>query len=253
MRNFDARALMRVVVLVVGLGLASTGCRKQTWQPYYQLDGQQQVLVAREGDSAYLSDEMTDVIAGLKAAPENARERDQAFALASKLEAERARVKSEREGPANTPKPVETAVAPPVLVLPKPPPEADPVDGGPAAPLEPVAGMSEDDFLKNFGACFSAGGAVPGPDGGAGSSQVVKDTPECRKRFGKPEGTTSWLFVKEGGLYGSRTQVTTTTVVVIDAGPPPPPPERDPSKTIRLMPGQPLPEGYVAIPPPDAG
>ncbi|MFO0595804.1 MAG: hypothetical protein U0228_10880 [Myxococcaceae bacterium] len=240
------------LVLVFLASLLWSGCRKHTWQPYYQLDGQQQVLVARDGDSGYLSDEMAEVIAALRAAPENTREHDQALALAARLEAERARVTAERKR--DTPVAVvPTAATPPALDPPKPPPPPDEGVDAATAPTEPFQGMTEEEFVKAFGACFSSGPADHGPDGGVATSQLVKNTPECRKRWGKPEGETAWLFLKEGGLLGSRTTVTTTTTVVVDAGPPPPPPAPDPSKVIRLMPGQPLPEGYTAVPPPDAG
>lgn len=234
-----------LVVCLLAL-VALPGCKKKSWPTYYQLDGQQQVLLARDGEPAYLGEEMAGIIAALRAAPPDCREFEQATKLADKLAAEQARVKSAEDA-----KKAVVAKPPPPLPRPavdpfKPLPPA-PVDAGVAVaalPDEPYAGMSEADFLKAFGKCFTPGPATSAPDGGAATTQLVKNDPACTK-WGPPGNETSYVFVAKSGLWGSLTRPPPTLQKV----PVPPEPPKlvaaaDAGERIITLPGAPVREGY---------
>lgn len=198
-------------VLVVLLALVASSCRKKTWSEYYQLDGQQSVLVARDGEGAYESPEMDKIITALNAAPENVKEHDQALALAARLSAARDRVKAERAAVKDTVVTGAPPVMPSTTDLPStdtpPPPPTEPVaDAVDAGPSFPAMGMSLETFTAAFGKCFTAGPAVTTQDGKPAASQQVKAEPDCFARYAAGEKATSEvLFVfANGKLTGTR-------------------------------------------------
>jgi hypothetical protein len=224
-------------VLVVLLSLVGSSCRKKTWAPYYQLDGQQSVLVARDGEGAYESPEMDTIITALNAAPENAKEREQALALATRLSAARDRVKAERAAVQDT---VVVGAAPvmeqrrevPTPKAPPPAPTQPTAEAIDAGPSYPAAGMSLEAFTTAFGTCFTAGPAVKTREGKSATSQQVKPEAACLSRYAAGEKATSevlFLFA-DGKLVGTRiterTQKSETITVppkqtepiIIDAG-----------------------------------
>lgn len=227
--------------------LVVSGCKKQ-WEPYYQLNAEQQILVSRDGDPGYLSADMARIISALEAVPANAREREQALALAVKLKTEVSRVQAEDAAlRAEKAKPVVLPPAPVPLIPQVPPPP--PVDAGRAGPTEPYTGMTEAEFLAAFGTeCFRAGPAEPGPDGGPTTTQVVLDRSKCIERFGTPGRETRYSFYKTGGLWGSYSRgpdrvVTTVTDAGLVYGKPSS--AADAGERILTLPGAPVREGYV--------
>ncbi|MDP1825949.1 MAG: hypothetical protein Q8L48_21980 [Archangium sp.] len=236
---------MRIVLLCLLMGLS--GCRKKTSAEFYNLESRQSILIAREGDDAFDSDEMKAVLVGLDAVPEDTIEKPRAAALASKLRAEQARVARERAPKPKDPPPADPFAGrfPPTDSAPAP--EAVPgVVSTDAGSLELVAGMEEKTFVALFGKCFSPGPPGRISDGGVATTQVVGPSADCVKRFGAPGSVTSYLFTRSGYWGKSESRV----VVVVDAGVAPgpavEPTERQP---VRLMPGAPVPEGYETTSP----
>lgn len=243
---------MRVLLLLCVLeALLLSGCRKKSSPEFYKLESQQSVLISRDGEDAYVSDEMAGVISALQAIPEDALEKPRATELAAKLSAEQARILAERAAAAKPRPPPDQAAPPPP---PPPPPEpaaaaeappADQPDGGPPPPAQPWAGMEEKVFQERFGKCFAAGAKATLPDGKPATRYALNPGADCQKQYGGAnEPGLSYLFTDKG-LWGKSNETTT----VVDAGritipgvPPPPPPP--PGPDIITTPGAPQPEGY---------
>jgi hypothetical protein len=96
---------MRFLLIGVVLVASLSGCRKKSNPAFYQLESEQSVLLARDGDDAFASPELAAVLTKLEAFPEDALEKPRAEALVVKLKAGQARVKAER-----APKPRPAAV-----------------------------------------------------------------------------------------------------------------------------------------------
>lgn len=238
-------AHMRVWLLLAGSVLSLASCRKQSSEAFHRLDAEQSVLISRDGDDAYVSNEMDVIIAGLNGVPENALEKDRAVALSGKLRAEQRRVREERTPAvvkAAPPQPAEPLrnLSPPEPVAPVTPPPPPDEDAGP--PTAPFAGMEEKAFLALFGRCFSAGEATPGPDGRPAKTQVVVDGSDCLKKFGRPGATRTLYVFVDGRFQLVRTQT------LVDAGTPAAPPRpasaADAGERVMTLPGAPVREGY---------
>lgn len=250
---------MRRFALALCLVLSLLSCRKKTSAEFYRVDGEIQVLVAKEGDDAWVSAEMQALEQQLQAIPADVVEAPKVQALLAKLQAERGRVKAERDAEQaerDTANAAAAAANAPAAAEPTEPDPAQPTgdgddanaaDAGPPADPVPTLGMPEADFLARFGACVTAGPAVAVPGGLKGASQVVSADAQCQKRLGEAGVKTSFVFV-DGKLHGKQTE-TPGTVQLVDAGSPPPkPPPPAPPPTFHMM-GAPLPEG---VPPPGA-
>ena len=235
---------MRFFLSLCVVALLLPGCRKKSSPEFYKLEGAQEVLIAQQGDDAYVAPEMASIIAALSAVPDDALEKPRAQQLVAKLVAGTARVKAERVEPPKLP-----AVDPfagrltPYQAPVEAPPAPEVIDAGEP---EPWAGMDEATFAKRYGSCFSKGPKTEVGRGVPATSQVLAPSAECQKRLGTPGGTTSYLFV-DGGVWGKVVE----TYAVLDAGPraqppppPPPAPPRDAGEPILTIPGAPLPEGY---------
>lgn len=250
---------MRVSLLLCVLlsALLSTGCRKKTSKEFYKLESDQSVLIARDGDDAYLSAEMDAVLAGLQAIPEDALEKEKANTLIAKLNAERDRVKREKAA-AEAPKPPpedpfagRTTETPPSNPEPTAPEEAtaEGSDAGSAEITQPFSGMEEKLFVQKFGSCFSPAPQATLPDGRKASAYVLnaKDA-KCQKQFGMADTEVRYLFT-DRGLWGKATETIQTRdagLIVLPVPPQPPPPA--PAPPIITVPGQPQPEGYDKVP-----
>jgi hypothetical protein len=244
---------MRAALLVcLMFAVVFSACGKKTFPEFYKLEAQQSALISRDGEDAYVSPEMDAVIAGLLAVPENAREHDRAAELVGTLQREQQRIKAERQAAVGVTAPVEAAMPPPVLprVVEEAPTTDTPVT--PPAPSEPVGGMEEKAFVAAFGKCFSSGSPQPGADGGPANTQVLRDSPECLKRFGQAGAKTTYIFGSADGLQRKRTEILTETrtekTVTTETKPSPPAPEG--AETIFRVTGAPVPAGYQL---PDAG
>jgi hypothetical protein len=237
----QGKAFMRAAFLCGLMLVLLPGCRKKTYPPFFSLDSQAAVLVAREGDDAYVSEDMDAILRGLDAVPEDAREKERAVALTVSFRAERARVQRER---VVEPTAVAPVVQPPAFrpELRAESPSAEAVDAAvvDAGPPEPYAGMPLTAFLAYFGSCFSAG-----PDttleGQSVSTQRLNEQPECQRRHGANGEQTSYVFV-DGKVWGKR------SVRTVDAGTPralsPTSNSEDAAIRILTVPGAPLPEGF---------
>jgi hypothetical protein len=129
-----------------------------------------------------------------------------------------------------------------------------PGDGGRIL-LEPEQGMSEADFTRFFGSCFSKGPPNTLSSGAdAASVQVLSASPACQKRFGTGVANGQVLF-----LFGPKGLVEKATVVeqtldggqqVIPGRQPPAPDPGPPVFTIQGMPAQPVvgPDGGLVQP-----
>lgn len=233
------------------LSLTLSGCKKKSSAEFYRLESEHSVLLTREGDEAYASDEMDVVLAGLRAIPEDTLEKPRADALVATITTEQARVKAARPTAAvNAPDDVNARfeaikAARVVETI-----QANEADAGAqdAGPVEPTKGMSEADFLKAFGVCFTRGEPFALADGGTATTQLVRDDAKCQAQHGTPGATTRWLFVS-GGLFAKLVETSSakssTSTTVIDAGTPKPPPAPQPEPEPALaIPGAPVAPRY---------
>jgi hypothetical protein len=247
--RFSAWLTCALAVLVV------TGCAKKSSKEFHRLSSDQEVLVLREGDDAWVSAEMAAIQAGLEQVPENAIEHDRALALVEKLKSERARVEREKaEAAAPAPSAQPSPPPPPPPEQPAGAPAAEPlaaapaVDGGAPPAAQPWLGMPEAEFSKRFGACVSAGPKTKLSSGAdADAVYAVNATAECQQQLGGAQagGRTIFLFGPKG-LAEKATFVKET----IDGGqvvtPGFQPPTPDPGPPPLTIPGAPLPEGVDA-------
>ena len=242
-------APMRVLPLLVLALWGLSSCRKQSSEAFHKLDAQQSVLISRDGDDAYVSPEMDQIITGLNAVPENAIEKDRAVALTGKLRAEQRRVREEQAAAAAAAAAPEPVAAPRPLANLSPPEPVEPVAAPPPAvdagrPSDPWAGMEEKEFLTLFGRCFSSDEAAKTPDGKAAKTFAVRDLSGC-ERHGQAGATKTLFLFVDGKLWGKR------SVTTLNAGappaPPPPAPVIDAGAAILTIPGAPLPEGYERV------
>lgn len=240
---------MRLVLLLCVMTGLLSGCRKKTSAEFYKLDGAQSVLIARDGDDAFVSPEMDTIIAGLQAVPEDSVEKPRAIELATKLASEKARVAAQRV-PKAAPPPQGDPFAGRVFGAPTPvapPPEPEPIDAG--DPDQPSAGMDEKTFERIFGTCFTKGPDTTAERGVPAKTKLLKSSPDCQKRLGTPGASTTYLFV-DGGVWGTVVETRTP----VDAGPPvlipgpPPAAAPDAGEPILTIPGAPLPDGYQKAP-----
>ncbi len=233
------------------LSLTLSGCKKKTSAEFYRFEGEHSVLVSREGDDAYESPEMDEVLAGLRAIPEDALEKPRAVALVATIVSEQARVKAEQLKAAAAAAPDDVNARFEALKSARVVEElaATEADAGAQAAgvIEPTKGMSEAEFLKAFGACFSRGEPFTMPDGGTATTQLLRDDAKCQAQHGTPGASTRWLFVS-GGLFAKLVETSSskssTSTSVVDAGrpaPPPPPPEPEP---VLVIPGAPVSPRY---------
>lgn len=214
MRTF----LVAVVLLLVGLGLS--GCRKKTAHEFYSLESRATILVARDGDDGLLSDEMTEIIAALKAISPDAVEGPKAQELWSKMESDRRLLMRERAAAAAAlAGSAAQAPAPPPMEVTRPPepkaevPEA--LDAG--RPGRPWANMTLAEFQDHFGTCMDGAGEKDIPGRGRMQAWEVIRTPTCTIKYGIPNEDTHHLFLFQNGrLAGERTEKRTLTI--IDAG-----------------------------------
>ena len=240
---------MRSILVLLALLAGLSACGKKTYKQFYELDARQTLLVADQGDAAYELPEMDDIITALDAVPDNAREKDRAIALVTQLKAERARVKAESAPPVAVVPPPRSpeVVAPSTVDAPLP---VRAVDAGNDAPTEPVAGMSEADFVKYFGTCFRSGDPMtpPGSKERLTAQELLNDT-DCRTRF-HAEGTRTLYLFRDDKLFSIR------VLTVRDAGVAPvPPPTQPPAQAqdaggVFYVPGAPRPQGTY---PPEPG
>lgn len=241
---------MRTWLLTLLLPALLTGCAKKSSKAYFEAQRQYESLVSREGEDAFLTEEMAAIAAALAAVPENAREYPQAQALTQKISSERTRLEAERR-----------AAEAEAARQPEPTPYERPVDAPPPAP-EPIppsdvvgeegppqGGMSLAAFNKRFARCVT--GPTPYKLAGKGEVPTFKatGTPDCLKLLGLTE-VASFFFV-DGALAGRVSITTTTTRVIVDGGaggvivgPPQP---------FTVIPGAPLPPGATQAAPPTPG
>ena len=246
---------MRFLLLLwVMQGLLLSGCRKKTSPEFYKLESAQSVLVARDGDDAWVSPEMATILEGVQAIPEDTLEKPRATALAAKISAEQARVTAERVKPPRPP-PVDPFAGrvPSIVagarepVAAPPEPESAGEDAG-AQPSVPWPGMDEKVFVARFGECFAQGPNATLPDGQPANAYVLKENADCQKRYGAPNVAVSYLFTARG-LWGKAVESTR----LIDGGTiqlpvPPQPKPPEPPPPIITTPGAPLPDGYEKTP-----
>lgn len=244
---------MRTWLLMVGVLLALTGCGKKSSKEFFAAQVRYESLVSREGDDAFVSDEMKQIAAAFAAVPSNAVEYDRARALIAKIDAERARVEAERaaEAAALAAQTAPVGDSRPSELL--SPPPAQPVAANPNTAVvnadgPPEGGLPEAVFMQKYGRC--ATGPIKQAIDGVGEVPTYKanSTPDCLKKLGVAEGT-SFFFVK-GALAGRVTGSVTTSRTTFDAGRTVIP---QPVQEYMAIPGAPLPPGMTAPPRPPAG
>ncbi|MEW6430982.1 MAG: hypothetical protein AB1730_05680 [Myxococcota bacterium] len=251
--------MRRVAILLMGL-LVVSGCRKKTAPEFYQLESSYSILVARDGDDAYVSDEMAQVLEGLKQISPDAVEGPKAAALVAKIQSERDRVEREAKAaeaalaaagrPPESP-PATSFSATPTGLGDAPPAGADTgaADVADAARRKPWGGMSVAEFQRMYGDCFEAGSDKALPGQAPGTAMKVKDDAACRAEFGSSDPDTSVFYVfGKDGLAGQLSEKRTVKETVTQK-PAPTPVDAGPS-TFLLIPGAPLPEGLQAPPAP---
>lgn len=244
---------MRVFLSILLVILAISSCKKSS-KEFYESQRRYDVLVAREGDDAFLTPEMGDISQALSAIPSNAIEKPQAVALVAKIAAERTRIEAAQAEAARTQAAAETAAErPPSFPSgagtrpPEPPKEAPPVaaavDAGSGEPF-PFGGMSLAEFRKQFGSCvrgettFDRGGElVP--------AFPIVESSECQRRLKAPPG--SLMIFVGGKLFGTAT-LSAAGRASLDAGAPGPSTRTVPGPSYLVIPGAPVPQGYTGVP-----
>ncbi|MBL8938401.1 MAG: hypothetical protein JNM69_27795 [Archangium sp.] len=243
---------MRTWLLLVGVVLALTGCGKKSSKEFFAAQGRYESLVAREGDDAYVSDEMKQISAALAGVPTNAVEYDRARALIAKIDTERTRVEAEQAAEAAA---LAAAQAPTVDSRPSEllaPPPAQPANPSPTEAVNadgpPEGGLPEAAFVQKYGRC--ATGPIKQTIDGVGEVPTYKanGTPDCLKKLGLTE-VSSFFFVK-GALAGRVSASVTTNRTTFDAGQTVIP---QPAQEYMAIPGAPLPAGMTAPPRPSTG
>ena len=240
---------MRFLLVLALIALSVAGCRKKSSPEFFKFEADHSILVAREGEDAYVSPEMDVILAGLQAVPAEAIEKPRAETLAAKILAEKTRLTASRVVKP-TPPPVDPFAgrltgtgSSPVEPAPDSTPETDAGDLPP-----PSTGLDLATFLQRYGRCFTEGAPTQLPNGVAATTQVLKSGADCQK-LGTAGATTLYLFV-DGKVWGKATQ--TETVVVVDAGPPPakpappPPPDAGEGETMLQIQGAPQPAAVPA-------
>ncbi len=178
---------MRSMLLLCCLATMSS-CKPKSYPRYYELEAEQSVLIAQEGDEAYVAPKMASILAELDAVPDNAREKAKARALVATLSEAQSRVKREREARA-----AEVAAA----AKPQAPsrgPWGDPrAGGGLPEPVErrkavPAIGMAEASFSEYYGNCFSRGPDQSDGNGGVITTLVPVHSMACQNFAGKIYG-----------------------------------------------------------------
>jgi len=241
---------MRAAAVALSVCLLLSGCRKKSAREYYRLESDYSVLVSRDGDAAYNEPELTTIVEGLKAIPEEALERPKAEALLATIATETARVRKENPAPAPVEVPKGNAEALYAGLQQARQEQADAVAAAADAAVkytEPVKGMSEADFVKTWGDCFEKGENVTLPDGRAAASQRVRDLTMCQAKW----GNAMWVFDAQGligKLVNAAASSSSSETKVLDAGKPSPP--APPPETGLQIPGKPAGTGAAATPPP---
>jgi hypothetical protein len=249
--------------------LVVAGCRKKSAPEYYALESDYSILVAREGDDAYASEDMDTILARLRAIDPDALEGPKAAELAAKIEAERQRVARETKEkeaadalaavrrqaefrPGVVTSAIQSEPQGPEGALPA---QVVDVDAG---RRKPYGGMPRAEFEKLYGDCFDSGPAMTLPNQPEGSSMVLRDDAACRSEFGvaDPATKTYFVFVKDA-LVGQRSETRTVKEVIKEpasAAPAPPASAGPPDAgQYLLIPGAPLPPqlGGPPLPPPE--
>lgn len=248
-RECDEMLTMRVFLLVI---LALSGCKKSS-KEFYEGQRRYDVLVAREGDDAFLTAEMGEVSQALSAVPSNAIEKPKADALVAKIASERARIEAARAADARAQAAAEAAAQnPPAFPVgmgtrpPEPPKEVAvvaAVDAGAAEPF-PFGGMSLAEFRKQFGSCvrgettFDRGGElVP--------AFPVVESAECERRMKAPPGS---LMIFVGGKLMGTATLSAAGRATLDAGAPGATTRTVDGPSFLVVPGAPIPPGYTSPP-----
>lgn len=228
--------------VLVALMLAG-GCRKKSAPQFYELESTSSILIAREGDDAWESDEMDRVLEGLKAIPTDALEADKVSELIKKIEGERARLKQERASDEADTKASEAKRPQLPRLIADVPEDAGSEGEVDAGPDLPYAEMPISLFNKRFGACMEPVVEGEQPNLGKVLLFTVRSTDDCRARFKVPADSKLTYVFKDGVLRGERTERRTDAGLYIPPPPPPPPVEdAGPAQLQFVIPGTPAPQ-----------
>lgn len=200
-------------LLVGALLLACVlGCKKPSGQAFYDFSAKFEVLLAREGDQAYVSDELSAILQGLESVPAEAAEKPQAQSLLARIDSERRRVQAEAaearrlEEQAPPPAPPQYFAEARREEAPAAPAR---VDAGPAGDPELTGNLDVKALQAAYGSCLGAGvtGLIP-DDTRTGTAFPVSADPTCRKRMKLPVGPEVTLFTADGKLLKATTVTT---------------------------------------------
>ncbi len=208
----------RLLLLVLCVIVFLAGCGKKTAKEFYPAKGRYDVLVAREGDDAWLTDEMDALSKVFAAIPPRAIESPQAQALVETIAKERARVTAERAEAARA---AAEQPAPEAPVFDAPAAAETVQPATPAAPGaaeeddSPQGGMPLADFRSKYASCVVDKGLIE-VNGAKSPGFAVSDSPACLKQLKAPAGTT--FFFTNERLAGRVVTSVTRTTVILDAG-----------------------------------
>lgn len=206
-----------LTVLALALVIAGTsGCRKKSYKAFYDAERSYRVLVAQEGDDAFLTSEMEQVLVVLRAVPPGAPEEAKAQALVTSIEQERARITAERAQEAAA---KAEGAAPPTQAdfgtpsaIESPPAAA--VEAVPAGPGTPQPGMDETEFKRQFAACVTGPEVIELPTG-KHPAYTGADDERCRKRLGT-SATTKFFFINNKLAGRAISQVNAAAVAAAE-------------------------------------
>jgi hypothetical protein len=217
------------------------GCRKKTAPQFYELESKYSVSLARDGDDAYATPEMDQLVTGLSAIGEDTVEGPKAKQLVETIERERERLRREKDEAQRAIQPTVVPTLPPEPV--KNPgagagvPEAA-VDAG--KPSEPYGNMPLAEFRALFGACMVEVGSVDlTGKPGKGLGFTTQDSAQCKSQLHQDDATkVTYVFADE---RLTERKIERTVQTIIDAGRPAPVPEANKADAVPYVPGMPTP------------
>jgi hypothetical protein len=159
-------------------------------------------LYGRELEDAYLHPEMAEVEAQLEAVPKESSDSQRAEELLRRIRSGRERVSSLRQ---EREEELAAALAPTIdpgataepSAPPEPPAQDEAAEPDAGAP-EPVDGMSVEELIARFSACFAAGEQVLVEGEGLRPTWALRPTAPCQARFARLQD--KLLIADEGGV-----------------------------------------------------
>jgi hypothetical protein len=211
----------RLICLLLAFAAVSVGCRKPLPSPdFIEASGRYTNLLAVQGDRAYSTGDMDEVVAQLGRVSQKSSDFQAAQTMAAKIASERARIAKDQEAAAAALNvPVAAPSFPPLPVAPAEPVKAPEAPKAPEDPFAVVVGAAWAPLQAKFFGCFISRGPITmlNADGGSGRETEgweLHDSADCRRRV--PALIKNVAMVQDGKimLIAAVNDVKTTSVPV---------------------------------------